>query len=91
MLCLAGCLAAFKFAVDKGSAQVHQRDGLYIFMLSKPTAEYESLGSLKKRLNSGPEVMLNSMIEQANKKFPQCEGIIFTSVDMDNVECIKFK
>ena len=86
-------LTAFVFISDKGSATVDQQQGLYIFMLSKPTAEYEYLGSVKKGLafTGQPNEMLNSMIKKVKKDFPNAEGIIFTAIGMDKADAIQFK
>ncbi len=86
-------LTAFKFATDKGSATVDQKQGLYIFLLSKPTAEYEYLGSVKKGLawTGQPDEMLNSMIKKVKKDYPKADGIVFTTIDMDKADAIQFK
>ena len=86
-------LTAFKFLADKGAATVEQKEGLYIFICSKPTAEYEYLGSVKKSmaLSGQPAEMLNSMIKKVKKDYPKADGIIFTSPDMDKADAIQFK
>jgi hypothetical protein len=86
-------LTAFTFFVDRASGTVDQKQGLYIFMLSKPVAEYEYLGSVKKSLawTGQPEEMLNSMIKKVKKDYPDANGIIFTSVNMERADAIKFK
>ncbi|MFN4083872.1 MAG: hypothetical protein ACK4K9_09590 [Bacteroidia bacterium] len=86
-------LAAFTSISDKGSATVDQKQGLYIFILSKPTTEYEYLGSVKKSVawTGKPEEMLNSIIKKVKKDYPKADGIIFTSIDMDKADAIQFK
>lgn len=78
---------------DKEKANVEQMDGLYIFIKSKPVAENDYLGSVKKSLalTGNPEEMLNSMIKKVKKEYPSADGIIFTSVSMDKADAIKFK
>ena len=86
-------LTAFTFVSDKGSATVDQKEGLYIFLLSKPTAEYEYMGSVKKGLawSGQPDEMLNSRIKKIKKEYPKADGMIFTSIDMDKADAIQFK
>ncbi len=86
-------LTAFTITGDKSSASVDQKEGLYIFILNKPTSQYEYLGSVKKVLvlTGKPEEMLNSMIRKVKKEYPKAEGIIFTSLDMDKADAIQFK
>ena len=86
-------LTAFTISSDKSSASVEQKEGLYIFILNKPTTEYEYLGSVNKVLAWGgkPEEMLNSMIRKVKKEYPRAEGIVFTSIDMDKADAIQFK
>lgn len=63
------------------------------FLLSKPTTEYEYLGSVKKVLawSGKPEEMLNSMIKKVKKEYPKADGIVFTNIDMDKADAIQFK
>lgn len=84
---------AFTIISDKGSATVDQKEGLYIFILSKPTAEYEYLGSVKKSLSwtGQPEEMLNSMIKKVKNEYPKADGIIFTTLGMSKADAVKFK
>ena len=86
-------LTAFTVFTDKGTATVDQQQGLYIFMLSKPQLEYEYLGSVKKTLawSGKPEEMLSSMIKKVKKDYPNADGIMFTSIEMDKADAIKLK
>jgi hypothetical protein len=87
-------LTAFKFVTDtKSSATVEQKQGLYVFMLCKPTVDYEYLGSVKKGIawTGQPEEMLNSMLNKVKKDYPQADGIVFTSIAMDKADAILFK
>ena len=85
-------LTAFRITGDKSSATVDQKEGLYIFILNKPTTQYEYLGSVKKILawSGKPEEMLNSMIRKVKKEYPKADGIIFTNIDMDKADAIQF-
>ncbi len=84
---------SFKLISDKSLATVEQEQGIYIFIKSKPSAEYQFLGSVKKgiALTGSPEEMFNSMLKKCKKDYPQADGIIFTSAGMDKADCIKFK
>jgi hypothetical protein len=86
-------LTSFTIISDKGSASVDQKEGLYIFILSKPTVEYDYLGSVTKLLawSGQPEEMLNSMIKKVKKAYPKANGIIFTNIAMDKADAIEFK
>ncbi len=86
-------LTAFTVISDKSTAIAEQKEGLYIFLLSKPTTEYEYLGSVKKVLawSGKPEEMLNSMIKKVKKEYPKADGIVFTNIDMDKADAIQFK
>lgn len=86
-------LTSFIGSSEKSKSIVDQKEGLYIFILSKPVAEYEYLGSVKKVLawSGKPDEMLNSMIRKVKKDYPKADGIVFTSVDMDKADAIQFK
>lgn len=89
-----GMLYAFKVVVsDKATATVEQHQGVYVFQHSKPVAEYEYLGSVKKGVawSGKPEEMFNGLIKKCKSDFPTADGIIFTNLDMDKADCIKFK
>ena len=94
-LIIIAAIAMLSFVIlsEKNNATVEQREGLYIFMLSKPTAEYNYMGSIDKKVSwSGkPEEMLNTMVKKARKEYPSAQGIIFTSIAMDKADVIQFK
>jgi hypothetical protein len=77
----------------KDTALVEQMQGVYIFILSKPAAEYNYIGSCSKSfaLTGGPEEMLNSMLKKCKKDFPTADGLIFKSLSMDKADAVKFK
>lgn len=86
-------MTSFVGSSEKNKSIVDQKEGLYIFILSKPVAEYEYLGSVKKILawSGKPDEMLNSMIRKVKKDYPKADGIVFTSIDMDKADAIQFK
>lgn len=85
--------SAYKIISEKNSAIVEQEEGINIFIKSKPVAEYEYLGSVKKgmALSGQPEEMFNSMVKKCKKEFPSANGLIFTSIGLDKADCVKFK
>ena len=87
-------ILGFKFATQKDSATVEQKEGIYIFMFSKPTAQYDFLGSVKKTgivMSGSPEEMFKTILKRCKKDYPSANGLIFTSVDMEHADCIKIK
>ena len=91
--CILALFFAFKSSSDKSAATVEQKEGVYIFLFSKPTSAYDYLGSVKKSIawSGKPEEMLNSMLKKIKKEYPQANGMIFTNMDMDKADAIKFK
>jgi hypothetical protein len=84
----------FRVSEDKKSfGAVDQKEGYYIFILSKPVTAYDYLGSEKKSLawSGKPEEMLNSMIKKIKADYPKADAIIFTTINMDKADAIKFK
>jgi hypothetical protein len=84
---------SFQNEPAKSTATVDQKEGVYIFMLSKPAAGYDYLGTVQKviAISGKPDEMLTSMIRKAKKEYPSADGIIFTSVNMDVADVVKFK
>lgn len=86
--------ALHKWQLEKSSATVEQKEGVYIFMFSKPASEYQYLGSVKKTgivMSGKPEEMFNTLLRRCKKEYPGADGLIFTSVDMEKADCIKLK
>jgi hypothetical protein len=78
----------------KDNASVDQAEGIYVFIQSKPLAEYEVLGTVKKTglvWNGKPKEMYRILLRRAKNDYPNCEGLIFDDIDMDHATCIKFK
>ena len=90
---IVGLTMGFQVAADKSTATVDQMQGLYVFIQSKPKADFEYLGTVKKSiaLTGKPQEMLNSMVKKVKNDYPQADGIIFTSVDMYKADAVKFK
>ena len=78
----------------KDYASVNQVSGLYVFIQSKPLAEYEVLGTVKKTglvWNGKAKEMQTILIRRAQKDYPKADGIIFDDIAMDHATVIKFK
>jgi hypothetical protein len=80
--------------VKKDNATVEMAEGVYVFLQSRPVADYEVLGTVKKTglvWSGKPKEMYRILLRRAKKDFPTCDGIIFEDIDMDHATCIKFK
>jgi hypothetical protein len=80
--------------VKKDNATVEQAEGLYVFLQSRPVAEYDVVGTVKKTglvWSGKPKEMYRILLKRAKKDYPNCDGIIFEDIDMDHATCIKFK
>jgi hypothetical protein len=78
----------------KDIASVEQAQGMYVFLQSKPLAEYEVLGTVKKTglvWTGSPKEMYRTLLRRAKKDYPNCDGIIFEDIDMEHATCVKFK
>lgn len=93
ILTLLLCIASLAIAQDKGDATVNQEQGKYIFINSRPKAEYTFLGSMKISIawTGAGEEMVNIALKKALKKFPEADGIVFTRLNLDRMDVIKFK
>jgi ABC-type glycerol-3-phosphate transport system substrate-binding protein len=93
LIVAASAAMAFTFDGGKASAVVDQKEGLHIFIMSRPAGGSEYLGSVKKTVawSGKPEEMLNSMIKKVKKEYPKADGIIFTNVDMDKADAVIIK
>lgn len=83
----------FKPTADNSAARVDQAEGIYIFLMSKPTAPYEYQGTVTKTFawQGTPVEMVNGIIKKCQNEYPQANGIIFSDIGMTKAECIKFK
>ncbi len=85
------------YDVKKGTAEVEQYQGLYVFTDSKPVSEYEYLGTVKLTFRIGNSGQYQSvrdvMIKKCKKDYPQADGIIMIFKDggTDRADAIKFK
>jgi hypothetical protein len=85
----------------KESATVEQLQGVYVFVDSRPAAEYKFLGTSEsgggflKSMGGASEYNEKKLklIKIAVKEYPEADGVIlhFVSHGMDKVDAIKFK
>lgn len=78
---------------DIVGANVQQIKGISIFILSTPKSEYEYLGTVSKHFawTGGNDEMIKGLIDKAKKNYPTAQGIVFSSLDFEKGELIKFK
>lgn len=85
---------------QKGLSEVNKIKGFYVFVDSKPTAEYESLGEVKVDENDAEikkstqyQSVRDNLIKNARAANYTADGIILTFVNggTDKAEIIKFK
>jgi hypothetical protein len=76
----------------KNAATVEQIEGLYIYHLSNPVAEYDYIGTYKigMILDNTPDLCLNKLIKKTKEQYPQAQAIIIKK-DMYSCDAIKFK
>jgi hypothetical protein len=87
------CFFSFKQISPKAAANVEQRQGIYVFVLSKPATDYQVLGTVKKgfSISGQPNELLDAQIKKVLKEFPQANGIIYSSLDMDRANVVRIK
>lgn len=82
---------------DKANAVVNQVQGVYIFIDSKPVAEYEYLGTVSTKgvVSSNPQylVIRDKLLKRIKKDWPSADGVIFSfnAGGADHADAIKFK
>lgn len=93
ILIVGAILVSFKLAIDKTAATVTQEQGVSVFILSKPTQAYDYLGTVKVKLtmSGAPSELFNKALKNLKKDYPNADGIIFNSIDLDKADAIKFK
>lgn len=101
---LTAALCGFMFAAsaqtekqDKSLAKVEQVQGLYIFIKSTPSAEYEHLGVVKgpKIGNHEMDKLTETFIKRVREQYPNADAILFDGqikqTHNTKVSAIKFK
>lgn len=89
----AGSAFTYK-TLTKSGATVEQTEGIYIFYKSKPTSEYDYLGTVNcpAFVNSvKPEGMLTAMLKKLKKDFTTADAIIFSDASMEKADAVKLK
>ncbi len=93
---VAAAIFSFKTKSNNSLAEVNQIGGYYIFVDSKPSAEYDYLGTVKGAgfvSSAQYQPVRDGLIRKARKKFPNGDGLIFNFANgsVDKVDVIKFK
>ncbi len=67
--------------------------GVYIFVMSEPYHDYDYIATVEAKVNwSGTlEESFEKVISKAKKKYPNFNGIVFHSNDLDKADIIRFK
>ena len=93
MLLMALQTQAQTITPKRSDATVNQMQGIYVFAQCKPVSEYTYLGSTKIKVvwTGQPEEMLNITLKKIKKDYAQADGVIFTTLQMDQADVIKFK
>jgi hypothetical protein len=90
-----GLCAQTNSQTEKAKAIVIFDQGLYIFILSQPTSQYDYLGTVKKSPMGTwvgfPREMYNGLIQKMKKKYPQADGLIISDIKMRKADAIKLK
>jgi len=92
-LVLLSC-AAFTTAVVKRTGEPAKQEGLYIFILSTPTDEYEHLGTVKSPgvvMSKDFEDLLRTMVKRAKKEHPNADALLFNTGTIYTCDAVKFK
>lgn len=92
-IALMSILLSFRNEINKTQATVEIKEGISIFAYSKPSNNYDVIGSVKVTgivSSSKAPNYLRILIEKAVKDFPSAEAIIINS-EFDKAEVIKFK
>lgn len=79
--------------IDNTLATVTEQQGIYIFMLSKPTQKYDYMGTVKIKLKwtGEPDEMLRKMLNKLKQDYPKANGIIFTNLNMESADVVMFR
>lgn len=83
-------LSAFKTMADYSQAKVNQIQGINVFIASQPTQQYEYLGTITNNWNYGDK-LANKIIAEAKAKYPAANGIIFSNLNLNQADVVKFK
>lgn len=75
------------------TATVHNEQGISIFILSVPISDYVNLGTVKVKLtmSGSPNELYTKALKKCKSDYPNADGLIFNSIDLDKAEAIKFK
>lgn len=74
-------------------AKLQPYQGANIFYMSTPEREYTTLATfkVKQSFTGEPKEQIKTALEKLRKEYPQADGLIFTDVNMQQAEAIKFK
>jgi len=97
IICVIGLLIGLSATLlnkENAIAEVNQQQGFYLFVDSKPKADYDFLGTVKFSFGFSTQYqsVRDGLIKKARKKFPDGDGIIFyfNNGGIDKADVIKF-
>lgn len=75
------------------TANVEPVNGIYIYFHSRPAEQYDYLDTytIQIAMTGKPEELINMMLNKVRKKYPEANGIIITSDELDQCDIIKLK
>ena len=78
---------------DKTGAVVEQIKGVSVFILSVPKEKYNYLGTVKKSfaISGSNDEMINGIVSKAKKEYPECDAVLFNTLEFERGDVIKFK
>jgi len=79
----------FKALSQIGLAEVDQREGLHVFLLSKPVSKYDYLGTVKLPPivpNNNMETLVGILIKRVKADYPTANGIIINDWKGDAIK-----
>ena len=98
VLLLGLTFVGFKTLSDHSGAKADQMQGLYVFVNSTPTSEYQYLGTVETAGRATVKELQYSevrdkLIKIAKEEYPNADGLIFhfQTGARDKVDAIKFK
>jgi hypothetical protein len=84
-------LIGAKQGTDLSLCHAEQKNGLYVFYLSKPVSKYEYLGTIKLSVTWSEKMSekLEMLLKKAKKEYNSANAIIVQDLDGNKADCIK--
>lgn len=81
------------FEQNNSLAEVTQFEGVYIYFMAKPKAEYSYLGTVKvlMTMSSDTDSRIKAIVRKAKKDYPTLHGLVFNELDLSTADAILLK